>query len=263
MTTVRDIYNALFAFAPAYMKMDWDRVGLLCGRFDAPVHTVLVALDPMPDVIEEAKTTGAQCIVTHHPLFFEAPGAINDESYEGRCILALAGSGIAAINLHTNLDVCPGGVNDVLAETLGLTDVSVLNPAGTDAQGRPYGLIRTGTTGEQSLPEFAAFVKRALSCPGLRFADAGRPVRRVAVGGGSCGGAIGEVLDAGCDTLVTADLKYNQFEEAKYRGLNLIDAGHFETENPVCGVLERIVREALPELTVLRAKAHKDETQFL
>ena len=80
MTTVRDIYNALFAFAPASMKMDWDNVGLLCGRFDAPVDTVLVALDPMPDVIDEAKKTGAQCIVTHHPLFFDAPRAVNDAS---------------------------------------------------------------------------------------------------------------------------------------------------------------------------------------
>ena len=88
-------------------------------------------------------------------------------------------------------------------------------------------------------------------------------MRRVAVGGGSCGGAIDEVLAAGCDTLVTADLKYNHFEEAKYRGLNLLDAGHFETENPVCAVLARILREALPELTVLRAQDQKDETQFL
>lgn len=73
MTTVREIYNTLFAFAPASMKMDWDNVGLLCGRFDAPVDTVLVALDPMPDVIAEAKETGAQCIVTHHPLFLTRP----------------------------------------------------------------------------------------------------------------------------------------------------------------------------------------------
>ena len=246
MTTVRDLYNALFAFAPASMKYDWDNVGLLCGHFDAPVDTVLVALDPMPDVIDEAKARGAQCIVTHHPLIFDAPRAINDESYTGRCILALAEAHIAAINLHTNLDVCPGGVNDVLAETLGLADVSVLDPIGQDAQGRPYGLIRTGMVQEQSLAAFA-----------------GRPVRRVAVGGGSCGGAIDEVLAAGCDTLVTADLKYNHFEEAKYCGLNLLDAGHFETENPVCAVLARILREALPELTVLRAQDHKDETQFL
>ena len=277
MTTVRDLYNALFAFAPASMKYDWDNVGLLCGitmkkcvsilvgvlAVIAAAAAVLVALDPMPDVIDEAKARGAQCIVTHHPLIFDAPRAINDESYTGRCILALAEAHIAAINLHTNLDVCPGGVNDVLAETLGLADVSVLDPIGQDAQGRPYGLIRTGMVQAQSLAAFAAFVRSALGCPGLRFADAGRPVRRVAVGGGSCGGAIDEVLAAGCDTLVTADLKYNHFEEAKYRGLNLLDAGHFETENPVCAVLARILREALPELTVLRAQDHKDETQFL
>ena len=263
MTTVRDIYNALFAFAPAYMKYDWDNVGLLCGHFDAPVTTVLVALDPMPDVIEEAKAVGAQCIVTHHPLIFDAPRAINDESYTGRCILLLAEAHIAAINLHTNLDVCPGGVNDVLAGTLGLTAVSVLNPIGQDVQGRPYGLIRTGSVREQSLPAFAAFVKETLGCPGLRYADAGRPVQRVAVGGGSCGSAIDEVLAAGCDTLVTADLKYNHFEEAKYRGLNLIDAGHFETENPVCAVLARILCEALPDVRVLCSNVHKDETQFL
>ena len=71
------------------------------------------------------------------------------------------------------------------------------------------------------------------------------------------------MLAAGCDTLVTADLKYNHFEEAKYRGLNLIDAGHFETENPVCEVLERILREAYPEIPVFRAQKHHDETQFL
>ena len=193
MTTVRDLYNALFAFAPASMKYDWDNVGLLCGHFDAPVDTVLVALDPMPDVIDEAKKVGAQCIVTHHPLIFDAPRAINDESYTGRCILALAEAHIAAINLHTNLDVCPGGVNDVLAETLGLADVSVLDPIGQDAQGRPYGLIRTGMVQAQSLAAFAAFVRSALGCPGLRFADAGRPVRRVAVGGSDqCG--CGELL---------------------------------------------------------------------
>ena len=159
------------------MKMDWDNVGLLCGRFDAPVDTVLVALDPMPDVIAEAKETGAQCIVTHHPLFFDAPNAINDDSYAGRCLLELAEAKIAAINLHTNLDVCPGGVNDTLAETLGLTDVSVLNPVGTDAQGRPYGLIRTGMVG-------------AASCRICRVCKVGTLLPRTPVcgrGGNPCG----------------------------------------------------------------------------
>ena len=79
MRTVREIYDALFAFAPERMKMgDWDNVGLLCGRFSTEVETVLVALDPLPDVIAEAVELGAQCIVTHHPLFFDPPRAINE-----------------------------------------------------------------------------------------------------------------------------------------------------------------------------------------
>ena len=263
MPIIREIYDVLFDFAPAYMKMDWDNVGLLCGHFDAQVTKALVALDPMMDVFEEAKTLGCELVVTHHPLIFGAVKQVNDTGYDGRNLLYLIENGIAAMNLHTNLDCCPGGVNDVLAETLGLKGVELLNPVGTDAQGRPYGLVRMGEVPAQSVSQFAAFVKQALSCPGVRFADAEKEVRKVAVGGGSCGSEIEEVLAAGCDTLVTADLKYHHFEEAKYRGLNLIDAGHFETENPVCDVLERLLREAFPDLAVYRAKKHRDETQFL
>ena len=263
MRTVREIYDALFAFAPAYMKMgDWDNVGLLCGRFSTEVETVLVALDPLPDVIAEAVELGAQCIVTHHPLFFEAPRAINETTLAGRSILELAEHGIAAIDLHTNLDCAPGGVNDALAARLELDNVRVWAPAGTDAAGRPYGLLRIGETVQTELRTFAGFVKERLGCPGLRFADAGRPVRTVAVGGGSCGSEIDAVLAAGCDTFVTADLKYHQFEEARWRGLNLIDAGHFETENPVCEVLAALLRERFSELRVLRSAVHRDETQF-
>ena len=263
MPTIREIYDVLFDFAPAYMKMDWDNVGLLCGRFDTQVTKVLVALDPMLDVFEEAKALGCELVVTHHPLIFGAIKQVNDESYDGRNLLYLIENGIAAMNLHTNLDCCPGGVNDVLAGTLGLKDVEILNPVGTDAQSRPYGLIRMGEVQTQSVSQFAAFVKQTLSCPGVRFADAGKAVHKVAVGGGSCGSEIDKVISAGCDTLVTADLKYNHFEEAKYRGLNLIEAGHFETENPVCSVLERLLHEAFPDLAVYRAEKHHDETQFL
>ena len=81
--------------------------------------------------------------------------------------------------------------------------------------------------------------------------------------GGSCGGAIGDVLAHGCDTLVTADLKYHEFADAPYLGINLIDAGHFQTENPVCARLEALLRGAFPELTVLRSQNHRDETHFL
>lgn len=263
MSTVRQIHDALFSFAPASMKMEWDNVGLLCGHMDKEVSKVLVALDPMPDVIEEAKALGAELIVTHHPLIFQPIRSVSDQTYDGRNILALIESGIAAINLHTNLDCASGGVNDVLAKKLGLRDITVMEPMGTDGQGREWGLIRYGYVNQTTPLDFADAVAEKLGCAGLRFADGGRPVHKVAVGGGSCGSEIDAVLANGCDTLVTADLKYNQLQEAGHRGINLIDAGHFETENPVCEVLADVIRDSFPELTVILSKNHRSQTQFL
>ena len=115
MATIREIYNVLFDFAPADMKLDWDNVGLACGHFDAEVHKILVALDPMPDVFEEAKARSCELVVTHHPLLFQGVKQVNSDTYAGNCLLYLIENSIAAMNLHTNLDCCPGGVNDVLA----------------------------------------------------------------------------------------------------------------------------------------------------
>ncbi len=260
--TVCDVLTFLEEIAPGYMKMDWDNVGLLCGRKNKEVRRVLVALDPFEGVCQEAAQWGADLILTHHPLIFEAPRAITDDTSVGRSILFLARHDIAAVNAHTNLDCAPGGVNDVLAETLGLAGIQVLNPSGTDEQGRPWGLLRTGTVEEMTMEQFLPRVKDALGCPGLRYVSSGKPVHRVAVGGGACAGGVREVFDAGCDTFVTADVKYNQFWDARDLGLNLIDAGHFWTENPVCRVLKTKLQEKFPELQVKIAENHTDCAKF-
>lgn len=244
------------------MKYDWDNVGLLCGRAGQAVHRILVALDPFEDVCREAAETGADLIVTHHPLIFHAPKAVTEDDSVGRCILFLAAHGISAVNAHTNLDCAPGGVNDTLARVLGLADAEVLDPMGTDAQGRPYGLLRAGTVAETPLAAFLDHVKARLGALGLRYVDGGKPVRRVAVGGGACAGEIRAVYDAGCDTFVTADVKYNQFWDAQDLGLNLIDAGHFYTENPVCAVLAEKLRQVFPEIPVEISKNHTDCMKF-
>ena len=143
MATVKDILDFLESIAPAYMAESWDRVGLNCGHLDAPVTTVLVALDPFRDVCEEATEIGAELLVTHHALLWEQ-GFVTDDTEQGRNALYLIENHIACINAHTNLDCAPGGVNNILAEKLGLSDISVIDPKGTDAQGRPYGLLRRG-----------------------------------------------------------------------------------------------------------------------
>ena len=262
MTTVKDILNWVQTLAPVSMKESWDNVGLLCGDPGKIVTRVLVALDPFEHVCKEAEMLGAELILTHHPLIFQAPKAVTDETSVGRAIMALCAAGISAINAHTNLDCAPGGVNDVLAATLGLKDTQVIAPAGTNEDGLPYGLLRCGHVTEQPLEDFLAHIKSSLGCSGLRYVNSGRPVSKVAVGGGSCAGAMLDAIAAGCDTFVTADVRYNQFWDAQDLGLNLIDAGHFCTENPVVPVLAAKIAAAFPDVTVKISETHADCMKF-
>ena len=123
MVTVADILHYMETLAPRSMKMDWDNVGLLCGSKSKPVTKILVALDPFEHVCQEAAAWGAELIITHHPLIFQAMKSITDETSIGRGIMTLLRNDISAINAHTNLDQAPGGVNDVLAQTLGLQNI--------------------------------------------------------------------------------------------------------------------------------------------
>ncbi|MBO5952838.1 MAG: Nif3-like dinuclear metal center hexameric protein [Oscillospiraceae bacterium] len=261
MTTVKDILDYLETFAPSYMKMDWDNTGLLCGDPTRKVHRILVALDPFESVCQEAYDIGADLIVSHHPLIFQAPRSITTQDALGRSILFLCEKGISAINAHTNLDCAPGGVNDILAKALELQDTAVIDPMGTDAQGQAWGLLRAGSY-EAPLRDFLSHVKDKLGAPVLRYVSGGRPVNRVAVGGGACAGELHAAHAAGCDTFVTADIKYNQFWDAKELGINLIDAGHFYTENPICAVLARKLQVQFPDLTVELSKNHADCMEF-
>ena len=261
MTTVADILKYIETLAPVAMKEDWDHVGLNCGRMDRPVTRILVALDPFEAVCREARDFGAELLVTHHALLWN-PGFITDQSAQGRNALFLIENGIAHINAHTNLDCAPGGVNDVLAAALGLENVKVINPSGVDTQGREWGLLRCGEVAEQSLDTFLSTVKGNLRCDGLRYCDGGKPVRKVAVGGGSCSGGMYEVAAAGCDTFVTADVKYNGFWDARELGLNLIDAGHFHTENPVVAMLAEEIAAQFPQVQVKISENHWDCMKF-
>ena len=263
MHTVSDILDFLDTLAPRSMKMDWDNVGLLCGDKDAPVTKILLALDPFEAVIDEAQYEGAELIITHHPLIFQPIKAITEDNQVGRCIRKLCCYNISAINAHTNLDCAPGGVNDRLAQMLGLNNIQVIDPMGVDPQGRKWGLLRMGQVPTQPLSEFLETVKSSLGCEGLRYVFGGSSsVRNVAVGGGACAGELKAALLAGCDTFVTADVKYNQFWDAQDLGLNLIDAGHFATENPIIAVLAEKISAAFPEIQVIISQKHTDCMKF-
>ena len=254
MPTVGEIEGAMFALAPHECAMDWDNVGLLAGRPEREVHKVLVSLDITDEVIEEAGQWGAELIVAHHPVVFHGQKSVTNRDVVGRRLVGLMERGIAAICMHTNLDIAEGGVNDALAGRLGLRDFYRLEE---------NGVVRVGTLeGPMPLRDFAGWVSEALGCNGVRYADAGRPVYRVGVGGGACGEFEDAAIAAGCDTFVTADLSYHEFVDAKSKGINLIDAGHFPTEDPVCETIIEYLREQFPELEIQKSAIHREVIQY-
>lgn len=260
MATVKEIYARLNDWAPFSTQMEFDNAGLLVGHTEQNSASVLVSLDITEEVVQEARELGAQLIVSHHPVIFHPVKRITDDDPTGRILLSLAESQIAAICAHTNLDAAQGGVNDCLAQALELQDIGLLHQDGTDGNGRAYGIGRIGMAHQSGwgAGAYAAYVKEALGAQSVRVGDAGRPVRRVAVGGGSCGSMLPDVLAAGCDTFVTADVKYDMFLQAKAMGVNLLDAGHFATEQVVCPAIQRFLLQKFPELTVQLTGVHQE-----
>ena len=264
MVTVKEILDCLEAFAPSYMAMGFDNVGLLAGFPEREVTRVLCALDVTEEVIAEAEGLGAELIAAHHPLIFHPLKALRTDDPVGRKLIRLVRGGRSAICMHTNLDAAAGGVNDALAEALGLRVLGLLSSHGAHPDGTPYGIGRICALPEPMPVEaFLARVKGRLLSAGLRWVP-GRQgsVSRVACCGGAGGGEIADALAAGCDTYVTADLKYDQLLAAKEAGLTLIDADHFCTENVVIPKLKSVISARFPELDVRVSESHSQTARF-
>lgn len=254
MKTVHDILEYMWELAPEEGKESWDNVGHLVGRSGNEVDRILVALDITPGVIEEAVKMGAQLIVSHHPLIWDTYRHVNDSVVQQDKVLTLAENRIAAICMHTNLDEAEDGVDDTLVETLGLTAECHL------AEGK-IGHICT-LEQDMALTDFLKLVKEKLGANGLRYCDSGKPVRRIATGCGACGDYMMDAVRAGCDTFVTGDVKYNVFQDAVGCGLNLIDAGHYPTENPIVKKLVKKLSAKFPDVVVKAASQIAQPDRF-
>lgn len=262
MVVVQDILAALRAFAPVGRKMDFDNVGLLAGFAEHEVKRVLVSLDITDDVVSEAINEKAELIVSHHPMFFSLSG-VTDEDRTGRKVIRLISNGMSAICMHTNLDAAEGGVNDALAEAAGLTGVQLLIEEGRDGAG-PYSYGRIGRlAAPMTFNEYLPQLKKSLHSNGLRYHDASRPVSLIATVGGSGGSYLKHALALGCDTLVTSDIKYDIFLEAKELSINIVDADHFCTENVVTPVLRKLLSDAFPDIAVCVSKSHGQTVKFI
>lgn len=246
---IQDIINVLETVAPPHLQEPYDNAGLIVGNPAAALSGVLFCLDSTEAVVAEARQKGCNLVVAHHPIVFRGLKRLNGATYVERTVMQAIRDGIALYAIHTNLDnVHQQGVNAKIAEKIGLHNTRILapKPGLTD--------IGAGLVGELEAPmhesDFLQHAKTVLRCGCVRHtALRGKPVRRVAVCGGSGSFLLPDALRAGADAFVTADFKYHEFFDAEGR-LVIADVGHFESEQFTVELLHDIVRDKFPNFAL-------------
>lgn len=242
--TVEQIYKHLCTFAPAALSAEWDNDGIACCVDKTrAVRRVLVALDATEQAVNTAIDGGFDLLLTHHPLLFKGVKELTPDHTVPRKLLRLAASGVTAMSFHTRLDAAKGGVNDILAETIGLCDVRPFGPEGEE-------MGRIGTLKKaMSAKKCAGTVCEKLGVSAVLLAGEAT-VKTVAVLGGEGGDFVGAAIAAGADLFLAGRIGYHRMLDGAEEGIALIEAGHFATEVAVCHKLAALVKEADPTIEV-------------
>ena len=246
---IREIINALEAIAPPHLQESYDNSGLIVGDADREVEGVLVCLDSIPEVIDEAISKGCNLVIAHHPIVFGGLKSITGKNYVERTVIAAIKNDIAIYAIHTNLDnVLSSGVNGRIAQQLGLVSCSPLRPLSSDPSDADRG---AGVIGQLAAPmgekQFLQFLKERMQTAVIRHTGLlGKEVRTVAVCGGSGSFLLEDAVALGADFFVTGDYKYHQFFDADGR-LVIADIGHYESEQFTIDLLCDLIRQNFPK----------------
>lgn len=260
--TVGDVYREINRVAGFGIQDSWDNSGLLVGDRSCCVKKVLCTLDITNDVIEEAHEKGCELIVSHHPVIFHPLKKISFNEPAG----LLLKYGIAAICVHTPLDMARDGINDILVnmmkEELSLNEKTVpLEPLRRDVT---IGTGRICHTEKAVLAgEMAEKLKKIFGCTVVRYFGGTKEIKKIAVCSGSGGSLLGEVIDAGCDAYVTGDVKHDVWIDAANNDISLFDCGHFYTEKPAVYYLKNVIDVNLPGIEVGVSERNVDVVRYL
>ena len=240
---VKELYQKFSEEIPVDLREVWDNDGIMCcPDGTSEVYRVLVALDVTEEIVDYAIERGFDLIVSHHPLIFKPISSLDEENHISRKLIKLVCSGISVFSFHTRLDKLCGGVNDRLADILGIKDV------------RPFGegnLGRIGVIDEaMDLQDFAYRVKQLCGSDVIRYADGFSDVHTVALVGGDGKGYVKAAIDEGADTYISGRIGYNVMEEAPEMGINLIEAGHYFTEQHITEFIRELLTTFDPNLYV-------------
>ena len=244
MVNVKTVSDYINSFAPYRTQCDWDNSGLLIGDENAEVKKAGICLDLTNETLDEAKKADVDLIITHHPLIFSPQKNFlkGDKAYE------IAISGMSLISAHTPYDCADGGVNDVLCELFGIENV-----IGVESEETEIPMARIGDVKKQSVNELASLVAEKLDTV-CRVVDCENEIEKVAVCGGAGMSFFFDVVNAGADAFVTGEIKHHEMLMAKEKGVTVIEAGHFETENPSMAKLKTKLEKEFPTVEFIILK---------
>ncbi|MEA5005498.1 MAG: Nif3-like dinuclear metal center hexameric protein [Rikenellaceae bacterium] len=253
-----DIIDVLESVAPPAIQESWDNSGLSVGDVATQIKSVILALDCTEEVIDEALESGANMIITHHPLIFRGVKKISPETNTGRMLIRAIKEDIVMYSLHTNMDKVISGVSGKMAQKLGLEDLSFLRPD-------PSGETGTGLVGNLPKPisysELVAKVKSAFNVQSIKssFPPVDN-VTRIALCGGSGASFAEDAFNSGAQVYITGDITYHLFFTEK--GFSIMDIGHYESEVGVLEVIKDILLKKMPTFVVRIAAKNNNPIHY-
>ncbi len=259
---IREITNAIEEYAPLSVQEDYDNSGLLVGRWDDEVESVLVCVDVTEEVMDEAERTGVGMVVSHHPVIFNGLKSITGSTYVERVVERAIRAGIALYACHTNLDAVYNGMSYRLADILGIERPRLLHPTRPGDPTLGFGIV-----GElpqtMDAEEFLRGVMAKLNIKSLRHSDIHKKeVRRIALCTGSGAGQIEDAVRAGADVYLAAEFRYNNFLDAAGR-IIIADIGHFESEYCAIDLINDIITKKIPNFAVRKSKSSRNPVNYL
>ena len=241
--TVKDLYEKLEERIPRELSEEWDNDGLMCSHdTSSEVTKAIVTLDVTEEIVDYAISEGFDLIVSHHPLIFKPIKSITEDNHIARKLIKLINAGVSVFSFHTRADKVVGGVNDQLCDLL---DIYNSTPFGEGCIGRIGEL-----DDEYTLEDFVYKLKGALGSDMVKYSDGYNKVKTVALVGGDGKDFVKDAIKCGADTYVSGRIGYNLMEEAAELGINLIEAGHFFTEQPITSFFSNILTRLDTEMYV-------------
>jgi dinuclear metal center YbgI/SA1388 family protein len=228
---IQQVCQFLNQFAPIRLAEEWDNVGLLTGDRESSCKKIMTCLTVTPESAAEAIEEDADLIVSHHPLPFRPLKRITTDSIPSKLVWDLARANVAIYSPHTGFDSALEGINQSLAEKIGLEQIKPLTVIPNDEQNLGAGRVGKTAGGPQRLPEFVNLIKKTFDKQTIKLV--GQPdhaVEKVAVACGSGGSFLSDAIRVGCDTFVTGEASFHSCLEAQAAGVNLILIGHYDSE---------------------------------